>query len=63
MAILTIGLLKQIITNIPDEYEVEYDKKETIAPIVDRVEIDIDAKMLILKWTLTDSFKKSGQHN
>ena len=49
MAILTIGLLKQIITNIPDEYEVEYDKKETIAPIVDRVEIDIDAKMLILK--------------
>ena len=49
MAILTIGLLKQIITNISDEYEVEYDKKEIIVPLEDKIEIDIDAKMLILK--------------
>ena len=49
MAIVTIGLLKQIIDNLPDEYEVVSDKKQTIVPIEDRVEIDITAKTLILK--------------
>ena len=62
MSILTIGLLKQIIDNLPDDYEIEYQNDNTIVLLEDRVEIDITAKTLTLKWALTDSFKKSGQH-
>ena len=47
MDILTI---KKIIANIPDDYTIEYDKKETIVPINDWFEIVIGSKKLILKW-------------
>lgn len=49
MAILTIEVLKNLIENIPDDYTVEYDKEVTIAPINDRVEIDVSGKRIILK--------------
>lgn len=35
MAILTVGILKNLIENIPDEYTVEYNNKTTISPIGD----------------------------
>ena len=46
MDILTI---KKIIANIPDDYTIEYDKKETRVPINDWFEIVIGSKKLILK--------------
>ena len=49
MAILTIEVLKKIIENIPEDYTVEYDKEVTIAPIDDRVEVDVSGKRLIFK--------------
>lgn len=49
MAILTIDVLKKLIENVPDDYTVEYDKEATIAPITDRVEIDVSGKRLIFK--------------
>ncbi|MGN0176614.1 MAG: hypothetical protein ACI389_02125 [Methanobrevibacter sp.] len=49
MAILTIDVLKNLIENIPDDYTVEYNKEVTIAPIEDKVEIDIGGKRLIFK--------------
>lgn len=49
MAILTIEVLKKLIENIPDDYTVEYDKETTIAPITDKVEIDVSGKRLIFK--------------
>lgn len=49
MTILTIDVLKSLIENIPDDYTVEYNKEVTIAPITDRIEIDISGKRLIFK--------------
>ena len=49
MAILTIDVLKNLIENIPDDYTVEYNKEVNIAPIDDKVEIDISGKRLIFK--------------
>ena len=49
MTILTIEVLKKLIENIPNDYTVEYDKETTIAPIEDKVEIDIGGKRPIFK--------------
>ena len=49
MTTLTIDVLKKIIENMPEDYTVEYDKEVTIAPISDKVEIDISNKRLIFK--------------
>lgn len=49
MAILTIEVLKNLIESIPDDYTVEYDKEVTIAPITDRIGIDVSGKRLIFK--------------
>ena len=49
MAILTIGVLKKLIENMPDDYTVEYDNEETIAPIEDKIEIDVSGKRVIFK--------------
>lgn len=49
MAILTIEVLKKLIENLPDEYTVEYYKEVTIAPIEDKVEIDVSDKKLIFR--------------
>lgn len=47
MAILTVEILKKIIENTPEDYTVEYNKDVTIAPIEDKVEIDVTGKRLI----------------
>lgn len=51
MAELTIGVLKQIIENVPDEYTVGYipHGKRTIEPLLDIVEVNISEKKLIFK--------------
>lgn len=49
MTSLTIGILKKIIENIPEDYTVEHDNKQTISPIISNVEIDIHNKKIILK--------------
>lgn len=49
MTILTVEVLKKLIENLPDDFTVEYDKKTTISPIIDWVEIDIAEKRFILK--------------
>ena len=49
MAILTIGVLKKLIESMPEDYTVEYDKEVTIAPITDRIEIDVSGKRIIFR--------------
>ena len=49
MAILTIGVLKKLIENMPDDYTVEYDNEVRIAPIEDKIEIDVSGKRVIFK--------------
>ena len=49
MTTLTTEVLKKIIENVPEDYTVEYDKETTIAPITDKVEIDISGKRIIFK--------------
>lgn len=44
-----MGVLKKLIENIPEEYNIEYDNKTTIAPVIDRVEIDVGDKRIIFK--------------
>ena len=46
---MNILTLKKIIANIPDDYTIEYDKRETVTPVNDRFEIDLEGKKLILK--------------
>ena len=49
MAILSVGVLKQIIENLPEHYMVEYDNGTTTTPVSDKVELDISGEKLILK--------------
>jgi len=51
MAYLTIGVLKQIIENVPDDYIVEYvpNDKRASEPLIDIVQINITDKKLIFK--------------
>ena len=49
MTILTIGMLKRIIENVPNDFDVEYSDGEKESPISDKLEIDIGGKRLILK--------------
>lgn len=49
MVILTVGILKNLMENMPNDFTVEYDNKKTISPINDKVEIDITGEKLILK--------------
>ena len=49
MAILNIEVLKKLLENLPEDYTVEYDNDTTIAPLSDKIEIDISGKRLILK--------------
>ena len=51
MVMLTIEKLAKIIENVPGEYEVEYyDSFNNISHTVSgKVEIDVDAKKLVLK--------------
>ena len=49
MAILEISVLKEIIEKVPEDFEVEFDDRDTIHQISDKVEIDVSGKKLILK--------------
>lgn len=48
MAILKIEVLKKIIENIPDDYDVEFYNGTTV-PISDKVEIDVSGKRILFK--------------
>lgn len=49
MTTITIEVLKKIIENIPEDYDVEFDNGKNIFQIADKVEIDVGLKKLILK--------------
>ena len=49
MTALTIGVLKKIIEQIPEDFTVELDVEEDNLELDDRFEIDITLKKLILK--------------
>lgn len=49
MSILNVEILKKIIENVPEDYTVEYENEHTIAPLVDKVEIDVGNKRIVLK--------------
>ena len=45
----TYQALKEIINNVPEDYTIHYDKGNTIVPLYNRVEIDLEGQKLILK--------------
>ena len=49
MDILTVGVLKQILDKVPEDYTVEFKNKTTIMPIDDKFEIDIGGKRILFK--------------
>ena len=49
MSSLTIGVLKKIIEQMPEDFTVELDVEGDNLELDDRVEIDITLKKLILK--------------
>jgi hypothetical protein len=49
MAILEISVLKEIIEKVPEDFDLEFDDRNTTHKISDKVEIDVSGKKLILK--------------
>ena len=49
MAILNIEVLKKIIENIPEDYDVEFYNGTTNVPLSDTVEIDVSGKRILFK--------------
>ena len=49
MAILKIQVLKKIIENIPDDYDVEFYNGTTNVPLSDTVEIDVSGDKIMFK--------------
>ena len=49
MDVLDIATLKKIIEKVPEDFEVEFDDRDTTHKISDKVEIDVSDKKLILK--------------
>ena len=49
MAILNIEVLKKIIENIPEDYDVEFYNGTTNVPLSDKVEIDVSGKRILFK--------------
>lgn len=50
MTALDIGSLKDFISKLPDDFCVEYHDKDGISHVVvDKLEVDLSGKMLILK--------------
>lgn len=49
MAILKIQVLKKIIENIPDDYDVEFYNGTTNVPLSDTVEIDVSGEKIMFK--------------
>ena len=49
IAILKIEVLKKIIENIPEDYDVEFHNGTTNVPLSDTVEIDVSGKRILIK--------------
>ena len=49
MAILNIEVLKKIIENIPEDYDVEFYNGTTNVQLSDKVEIDVSGKRTLFK--------------
>lgn len=49
MAILNIEVLKKIIENVPEDYDVEFYNGTTNVPLSDKVEIDVGGKKILFK--------------
>lgn len=49
IAILKIEVLKKIIENIPEDYDVEFHNGTTNVPLSDTVEIDVSGKRILFK--------------
>ena len=49
MAILNIEVLKKIIENVPEDYDVEFYNGTTNVPLSDKVEIDVSGKKILFK--------------
>ena len=49
MDILDIATLKKIIEKVPEDFDLEFDDRNTTHKISDKVEIDVSGKKLILK--------------
>ena len=49
MAILNIEVLKKIIENVPEDFDVEFYNGTTNVPLSDKVEIDVSGKQIIFK--------------
>lgn len=47
--ILTIGNLKKVIENVPEDFTVEYVNDGISHPICDILEVDLSGKKLVLK--------------
>ncbi|WP_407423951.1 hypothetical protein [Methanobrevibacter sp.] len=48
MSELNIGILKEILANVPDEYIIGF-SGETFYHSINKVEIDVDDEMVVLK--------------
>ena len=49
MAILNIEVLKKIIENVPEDFDVEFYNGTTSVPLSDKVEIDVSGKRILFK--------------
>lgn len=49
MAILEISVLKEIIEKVPEDFSIEFDDRDQIHSISDKVEIDVSGKKIIFK--------------
>jgi len=49
MDVLDIATLKKIIEKVPEDYEIEFDGRDSTHKISDKIEIDVGEKKLILK--------------
>ena len=49
MTVLDIETLKKIIDRIPEDYEIEFNDRNSTHKISDKIEVDVSEKKLILK--------------
>ncbi len=49
MTILNIEVLKKIIENVPEDFDVEFYNGTTNVPLSDKVEIDVSGKRILFK--------------
>ena len=49
MTVLDIATLKQIIENVPEDYEIEFSSGKNVFKIDDKFEINVSAKKIIFK--------------